>query len=87
MKTEQRSDSRDLVEQTWATVIDLESGVEFSGDVQNVSGQGVLFVSKLAPPVGAEMQVKLTGFLDRAGAMKVVRVNRASNGYEVAVVG
>jgi hypothetical protein len=78
--TEQRQDNREVFETSLA-VIDLESGVEFAGDVKNRSKHGLLFHAALEPALGADMQLTLEG---RRASIQVVRVEPSGNGFDVA---
>jgi hypothetical protein len=78
--TEQRRDERHPVEKR-ADLVDLESGVEFEVELCNLSSAGVMLCSQLEPVVGADMTLR---FDDARRAMRVVRVTRGAQGFEVA---
>ena len=78
--TEQRQDDREVFEASLA-VMDLESGVEFAGDVKNRSERGLLFRATREPPVGADMQVTLAGKNER---LRVLRVEACEGGFDIA---
>lgn len=70
-------------------VIDIESGVEFAGEGQNLSTEGLLFRADMEPSLGADMQVILRGKDPRLAplraTLKVLRVTKAGNGkWDVA---
>lgn len=79
--TEQRQEDRQDLEGT-LVVVDVESGVEFEAEGRNLSSHGLLFHAELEPPVGADMQLSLSG------ARKNIRVLRvepqARGGFDVA---
>lgn len=77
--TEQRQDDREVFETSLA-VVDLESGVEFAGDVKNRSDHGLLFHAALEPCVGADMQFTLDG---ERSSLRVVRVEPSGSGFDV----
>lgn len=62
-------------------VVDVESGVEFSGAARDLSASGLAFSAAMEPPVGADMLVSLQG---KKSMMRVTRVERSANGYDVA---
>lgn len=82
MSTEQRSASRQQISGTPVAIVDVESGVEFEATAHDVSPEGLRFLSALEPPVGADMQVTLSGGL--RGSLRVLRVTKAEQGYQVA---
>jgi hypothetical protein len=82
--TEQRLSDRHSLEETSVAVVDLESGVEFSGEASNVSGSGLKFNATMEPPVGAEMRVTLKGQENRSARLEVTRVERKSQCFEIA---
>ena len=58
------------------------AGVEFSAEGRNLSSHGLLFHADLEPPVGADMQISLSGARKN---IRVVRVEpRARGGFDVA---
>jgi hypothetical protein len=84
MSTEQRSASRQQIPGTRVAIVDVESGVEFQATAHDVSPDGLRFLSVLEPPVGAEMQVTLTGEASMRASLQVLRVTKAEHGYQVA---
>ncbi|MFT3713868.1 MAG: PilZ domain-containing protein [Archangium sp.] len=78
--TEQRDSERTELDATVA-VVDVESGVEFSGAGRDVSSSGISFHAELEPPVGADMLVTMKG---KKSMMHVTRVERAANGFDVS---
>lgn len=81
---EQRQSDRTELHDTLVEVIDMESGVEFSGQGLNVSGGGLSFQSPLEPPLGADVKVTLTGPLALKADMRVTRVEPREGRYAVA---
>ncbi len=84
---EQRQQPRLHLQGTPVSVVDVESGVEFTADGMNLSGKGLMFHASLEPVVGADMQVTLES--DEAKALRAsIRVVRVAahpeGGYEVA---
>jgi hypothetical protein len=78
--TEQRESERSELDATVA-VVDVESGVEFSGAGRDVSASGISFHAELEPPVGADMLVTLKG---KKAMMHVTRVKPTAQGFDVA---
>jgi hypothetical protein len=79
--TEQRQEDRQDLEGT-ICVMDLESGVEFSAEGRNLSSHGLLFHADMEPPVGADMQISLSGTRKN---IRVVRVQpQERGGFDVA---
>ncbi len=79
---EKRSTERTDTEHVQVNVTDIESGVEFDAHVRNRSAEGLQFLSRLEPVVGADLTVS---FKEQAGAeMQVLRVERHAAGYSVA---
>jgi hypothetical protein len=79
--TEQREEERHDLECT-LSVVDVESGVEFEAEARNLSGHGLLFHAAMEPPVGADMQVSLSGARKN---LRVLRVEaQAHGGFDVA---
>lgn len=81
---EHRHDERHSLEDTSVHVEDVESGVEFTGEARNVSGDGLCFDTALEPPVGAEMNVELGGKEHARGRLAVTRVEKAEKGFRVS---
>lgn len=82
--TEQRSDEREHLEATPLSVVDVESGVEFDGEAMNRSGHGLLFHAAMEPPVGADLQVTMSG---QRSSVRVLRVEpKHEGGFDVAGV-
>lgn len=68
-------------------VVDVESGVDFRGELTDESASGLRFRARLEPAVGADMHVTVfEGDAPRRTAeVQVVRVDRAPSGeFEVA---
>jgi hypothetical protein len=84
MSTEQRSASRQQIPGTHVAIVDVESGVEFDATAHDVSPEGLRFLSALEPPVGADMQVTLSGGAALRASLHVVRVTKVEQGYQVA---
>lgn len=84
MKHEQRSDSRTQLRGTHVSVVDRESGVEFDGRAQDVSVDGLRFLSALEPPLGADMDLTLDEGPVTKARLHVLRVTKADDGWEVA---
>lgn len=82
MKHEQRSDSRTQVNGTHVSIVDRESGVAFEGAAHDVSIDGLMFLSALEPPLGADMDVAVDG--GPTATLHVLRVTKAGEGWEVA---
>lgn len=79
--TDQRQEDRQDLEGT-ICVMDVESGVEFSAEGRNLSSHGLLFHADMEPPVGADMQVSLSG---ARKSIRVLRVEpQARGGFDVA---
>jgi hypothetical protein len=78
--TEQRHEDRQDLEGTLC-VVDVESGVEFEAEARNLSGHGLLFHAAMEPPVGADMQVSLSGARKN---IRVLRVEAEDGGFAVA---
>ncbi len=75
---------RSAPEQKMVSVVDVESGVAFSGDVRNVSLAGLLFHAHMQPVVGADMELR---FADCDAPMiraHVVRVDASADGFDIA---
>lgn len=87
-KSEQRQSERSLPEQRehMVSVVDVESGVEFSGDVRNVSLAGLLFHAHMQPVVGADMELKFEhpDAPTLRARLEVVRVEPRAEGYDIA---
>lgn len=84
---EQRQQPRLHLDGTPVSIVDVESGVEFTGDGKNLSGKGLMFHSQLEPVVGADMHVTLESDELKAlrASFRVVRVaRRPEGGFEVA---
>ena len=80
--TEQRMDDREPLEATPLNVVDVESGVEFDGAAMNRSGHGLAFHASMEPPVGADLQVTLSG---ERSKVRVLRVEPTRDGgFDVA---
>ena len=84
--SEQRAAARTTPEQGRVSVVDIESGVEFSGDIHNVSLAGLLFHAKLQPVVGADMALRFEypNAPTLYARMNVVRVEPHENGFDIA---
>lgn len=82
MKHEQRSDSRTQMNGTHVSIVDRESGVAFDGAAHDVSSDGLMFLSALEPPLGADMDVTVDGA--PTATLHVLRVTKADEGWEVA---
>jgi hypothetical protein len=84
----QRRFTRLTLEDTSVGVIDVESGVEFTAEGTDLSGEGLRFRSPMEPSLGADMQVILTGSDPRLAPLRatfrVLRVAKASPGWDVA---
>ncbi len=85
-KPEQREQERSLPENTIVSVVDLESGVEFEGDVKNVSLAGLMFHAHMEPVVGADMVLRFEypNSPRLHARMNVTRVEEQANGYAIA---
>ncbi|MFO0598306.1 MAG: PilZ domain-containing protein [Myxococcaceae bacterium] len=81
---DQRHSERLTLEDTTVDVVDQESGVEFQGLGRDVSDGGLRFEASMEPPVGADMDVRLSGSTSLKGKMKVIRVAPRQGRYEVA---
>jgi hypothetical protein len=81
---DQRQADRTPLEDTTVEVVDLESGVEFSGRAHDVSSGGLSFRAAMEPPVGADMKVKLSGGASLRGELHVTRVDQTASGFRVA---
>ena len=80
--TEQRMDDREPLEATPLNVVDVESGVEFDAEAMNRSGRGLLFHASMEPPVGADLQVTMSG---QRSKVRVLRVEpKGDGGFDVA---
>jgi len=79
--TEQRMSDRQPLEATQLSVVDVESGVEFDGEAVNHSDRGLFFHATMEPPVGAELQVTMSGQKSR---VRVLRVEPRRDGFDVA---
>lgn len=77
---EQRDAERTQLQDTVA-VVDVESGVEFSGEGRDVSSSGLSFHAAMEPPVGADMLIDVKG---KKAMLHVTRVARTAQGYDVA---
>lgn len=77
---EQRDAERTQVEAA-VEIVDVESGVEFSGASRDVSSSGISFSASMEPPVGADMLVTMQG---KKSMMRVTRVQKAGSGFDVA---
>jgi hypothetical protein len=82
--TEQRQADRHSLEDTAVSVMDLESGVEFSGEGHDLSGTGLSFHASMEPPVGAELKVTLQGRENLSARLEVTRVKKDAAGFAVA---
>lgn len=84
----QRKFTRLTLENTDVGVIDIESGIEFTGVGQNLSGEGLMFRSPLEPSIGADMHVVLSGKDARLeplrATLRVLRVTKAPSGWDIA---
>ncbi len=85
-KPEQREEERSLPAITNVSVVDLESGVEFDGDVKNVSLAGLMFHAHMEPVVGADMALRFeypnSPMLH--ARMNVTRVEEQAHGFAIA---
>jgi len=85
---EQRQSERSSPEKSEHTVsvVDVESGVEFSGDVRNVSLAGLLFHAHMQPVVGADMELTFEhpDSPTLHAKLHVVRVESQADGYDIA---
>jgi hypothetical protein len=61
MSSNQRRFTRLSLEDTTVGVVDIESGIEFSGNGKDLSSEGLAFRAPMEPSVGADMQVVLRG--------------------------
>lgn len=83
---DQREGERSAPEQTSVSVVDVESGVEFCGDLKNVSLAGLMFHAHMRPVVGADMALRFE-YANRPmlhARMNVTRVEEQGTGYEIA---
>lgn len=85
--SEQRQSTRSVPSSAMGvSVVDLESGVEFTGDIRNLSSAGALFHADLSPVVGADMDLAIV----RPDApmllakFQVVRVQAQAQGFDIA---
>ncbi len=87
-RTEQRRAPRQSSPVSAAVaVVDVESGVDFRGQLTDESSDGIKFRAGLEPAVGADMHVTVfEGAAPRSAAeVQVLRVERAPSGeFEVA---
>jgi PilZ domain len=79
-----RQEPRRPLLDTQIALVDVESGVEFSGAGTDVSDSGISFHSNLEPALGADMSVTLNGNKALNAEMKVTRVQRDAQGFQVA---
>jgi hypothetical protein len=79
-----RQEPRRPLLSTQIAVVDVESGVEFSGSGTDVSDSGISFHSNLEPALGADMSVTVEGVSAANAEMKVTRVQRDAQGFQVA---
>ena len=89
MTSNLRRFTRLTLEETSVGIIDIESGVEFSGDARDLSSEGLAFRAPLEPSIGADMHVVLSGNDSRLpplrASFRVLRVTPASaGGWDVA---
>lgn len=85
-RVEQRSAPR-LTQPAAVAVVDVESGVDFRGELTDQSEGGVKFRAALEPAVGADMHVTVfEGAAPQSTAeVRVLRVERVPSGeFEVA---
>jgi hypothetical protein len=80
--------TRLTLEDTSVGVVDVESGVEFTAEGRDLSGEGLRFRAPMEPSLGADMQVILSGTAPRLSPLRatfrVLRVTKASPGWDVA---
>lgn len=81
---EQRQADRTDLSDTQVDIIDVESGVEFSGEGLNVSCTGLSFRSEMEPPVGADMKITLKGTRGLKADLRVTRVEKKDGRFAVA---
>lgn len=81
---EQRQSDRTELSDTVVEVIDIESGVEFSGEGLDLSGSGLAFRSPMEPPLGADIKVTLKGTRALTADLRVTRVESRGGRYAVA---
>lgn len=81
---EQRLSMRSAPEQKTVSVVDVESGVAFSGDVRNVSLAGLMFHAHMQPVVGADMELKFEHSDAPTLRAHVVRVEAQADGFDIA---
>ena len=84
-KNEQRRSKRQA-SSTNVSVVDLESGVAFSGDLRNVSLAGLLFHANMQPVVGADMELRFehSATPQLTARLQVTRVEAHANGFDIA---
>ncbi len=80
----QRQAQRTPLQTTSVAIVDIESGVEFVGSGQDVSDTGLSMTCELEPPVGADMQVTLSGQSTLSAQLRVTRVAVDAEGFRVA---
>ncbi|MCU0698981.1 MAG: PilZ domain-containing protein [Myxococcaceae bacterium] len=84
----QRRFTRLTLEHTSVGVVDVESGVEFTAEGKDLSGEGLRFHAPMEPSLGADMQVLLRGSDPRLSPLRatfrVLRVTKAPSGWDVA---
>jgi PilZ domain len=80
----QRQSERTALQTTSVAIVDVESGVSFVGDGQDVSDTGLSLTCQLEPPVGADMHVTLSGQSSLSAQLRVTRVAVDPEGFRVA---
>ncbi|MBM4780286.1 MAG: hypothetical protein GQE15_21505 [Archangiaceae bacterium] len=84
MSSNQRRFTRLSLEDTTVGVVDIESGIEFSGNGKDLSSEGLAFRAPMEPSVGADMQVVLRGTDTRLEPLRasfhVLRVTPVAQG-------
>ena len=86
MPTHEQRQTKRQASNTNVSVIDIESGVEFSGDVRNVSLAGLLFHAHMQPVVGADMELKFEhpASPKLRARLQVTRVEAHADGFDIA---
>lgn len=80
---EQRRSPRALFT-TDIAVIDVESGVDFTGQALDASEGGLAFYAKMEPALGAEMEVIVPGMTPCRAVFTAARINRTDHGFFIA---
>ena len=81
---EQRQSQRSSPTRAAVSITDVESGVEFNGDVMNVSLGGVMLHAPMQPVIGADLELKFEHPESPMLRLQVVRVERQREGFDIA---